>query len=163
MLAPSKRKLHRFSVGRHEDWCQEGAVSANNTLYWIHHADKFRDRLDEILLIAYDLDLDVWLEGHIKGIKNLFSLDYQPGCDCDGDGDGGAMLPVFLHLEKQRFCLLQRQVGENDYLHCVVVDVFHMTEEKTLQISVAWDQKYSMEPCGGIYDTVLGYCDILPK
>jgi hypothetical protein len=42
MLAPRKRKLHRFLLGAHEDWCQEGAVSANNTLYWIHHADKFR-------------------------------------------------------------------------------------------------------------------------
>jgi hypothetical protein len=106
----------------------------------------------------------VWLEGHVKGIKNLFSLDYQPGYNSDG-GRGGAMLPVFLHLEKQRFCLLQRQVGENNYLHCVVVDVSHMTEEKTLQISVAWDQKYSMEPkigCG-FFGTVLSYCDILPK
>jgi len=143
MLAPAKRKLHRFCDARcRDDVWLEGAVSVNNTLYWINRTNKWIDRTDEILLIAYDLDLDMWLEGRLKGITNLFFQDYEL--------HNGIRIPAFLHLEKQRFCFFKRVV--DDYLHCVIVDVSHMPEEKTLGISVVWDQKYAMEPkkCRGL-------------
>jgi hypothetical protein len=49
----------------------------------------------------------------------------------------------FIHLEKQRFCFLNNVF--DDYLHCFVVDVFHMPEKKALGISVVWEHKYATE------------------
>jgi len=124
-LAPARRMLHpmyRF------DWL-ERTLGVGNTLYWIER------KLDEILLIAYDLDLDVWLQGPVPGL--------ECGCIRYCEVSGGPGLPRLLHLEKNRFCVLECTLADD--LHCMVIDV-SCTREKTLGISVAWDQKYGVDP-----------------
>lgn len=112
VLAPAKRKVRPM--------CNEGwlgrAVSAGNTLYSIKRPYNTALKND-VLFIAYDLNLDMWLEGCLKGHGIFFFQDY-------GILGKEARPPVFLHLEKQRFCLLQ--CDHDDYLRCVVVDVSHM-------------------------------------
>jgi len=148
MLAPAKRKLHRLCDTR---W-KVRAVSVGNTLYWIERPE---DEVlkDNLLFIAYDLDLDLWLEGTLKEHGVFFFQDY-------GILGAEGRHPGFLHLEKHKFCLLQCAV--DDYLRCVIVEISPMPQTKSLGISVVWDQKYAMEPkkiCGS--PTVLVYCDIL--
>lgn len=146
LLVPAKRQLHHMCK---EDWVGR-AASVGNTLYWIERENVLKD---DILFIAYDLGLNMWVEGCLKGHGIFFFQDY-------GILGGEARCPAFLHLEKQRFCLLQ--CADDDYLRCVVVDVSHTLQEKTLSISVVWDQNYAMEPkiCRGL-PTVLAYCNIL--
>ncbi|XP_062153411.1 uncharacterized protein LOC133861636 [Alnus glutinosa] len=150
MLAPAKRKLHRLCDTR---W-RERAISVGNTLFWIerHEDEVFKD---DILFIAYDLDLDLWLEGTLKEHGVFFFQDY-------GILGTEARHPGFLHLEKHKFCLLQ--CAYNDYLRCVIVEISPMPQTKSLGISVVWDQKYAMEPKKSPGSpTVLVYCDIMPK
>jgi hypothetical protein len=99
---------------------------------------------DDILFIAYDLDLDLWLEGRLKGFGRFFFQDYGTlGLRWLGRP------PAFLHLEKQRFCLLQ--YADDDYVRCVVVDVSHMPQEKSLIYRLfgikimQWNQKYVVD------------------
>ena len=128
-----------------DDGWPEKCVSAGNTLYWIKHEKALRD---DLLFIAYDLDLNMWLEGCLKGHRLFFFQDY-------GYLDGEGSHPGFFHLEKQRFCLLQF-ADKADYIRCVVVHVSPMC--KTLDIEVICDQKYAMEPeiC-----PALAFCDIV--
>lgn len=58
-LEPARRKLHPMC---RREWLQR-SLSVGNTLYWIER------RHDEIMLIAYDLDLDVWLERRVEGLE----------------------------------------------------------------------------------------------
>lgn len=149
-----RRKLHPLCGYRDDVWLERPRI-VNNTLYWIDRSDDLQLQ-DDILFIAYDLDLDMWLEGDLKGFGIFFFQDYQRwGCDgCNGRS------PVFRHLEKQRFLLLQ--CADDDYLRCVVVEVSHMPRVKSLNISVVWNLKYAMEPkiCRGV-PTVIIYADIL--
>jgi len=148
MLAPAKRKLHRLCDTR---W-RERAISVGNTLYWIerHENEVFKD---DILFIAYDLNLNLWLEGTLKEHGVFFFQDY-------GILGAEARHPGFLHLEKHKFCLLQ--CADNDYLRCVIVEISPMPQTKSLGISVVWDQKYAMEPKRSRGSpTVLVYCDIM--
>jgi hypothetical protein len=148
MLAPAKRKLHRLCDTR---W-RERAISVGNTLYWIerHEDEVFKD---DILFIAYDLNLNLWLEGTLKEHGVFFFQDY-------GILGAEARHPGFLHLEKHKFCLLQ--CADNDYLRCVIVEISPMPQTKSLGISVVWDQKYAMEPKRSRGSpTVLVYCDIM--
>jgi hypothetical protein len=148
MLAPAKRKLHRLCDTR---W-RERAVSVGNTLYWIERPE---DEVlkDDLLFIAYDLDLDLWLEGTLKEHGVFFFQDY-------GILGAEARHPGFLHLEKHKFCLLQ--CADDDYLRCVIVEISPMPPTKSLGISVVWDQKYAMEPkISRGSPTVLVYCDIM--
>lgn len=116
MLAPARRKLHPLCT---PEWLGKG-VSAGNTIYWL-------DRKDEIIMwFAYDFDLDVWLEGRLKSYQLC-----PPGT-----------LPFLIHLEKQRFCLLQ---CVDDYVYCVIVNVSRMSNHNTLDISVVREQKYAMK------------------
>ncbi|KAE8099026.1 hypothetical protein FH972_017042 [Carpinus fangiana] len=121
--------------------------SAGNTLYWIKRKEALKD---DLLFIAYDLNLDMWLKGCLKGHILFFFRDY-------GYLDGEGSRPVFFHLEKQRFCLLQF-AHKADYIRCVVVDVSPMRGMKTLDIEVVCDQKYAMEPTNC---PALAFCDIV--
>jgi len=124
-LPHARRKLHhtyRF------DWL-ERTLGVGNTLYWIERKHR------EILLIAYDLDLDVWLQGPVPGL--------ECGCIPYCEVRGGPKLPRLLHLEKKRFCVLECTLA--DELRCMAIDVSHM-DDKTLSISVAWEQKYGVDP-----------------
>jgi hypothetical protein len=136
-LAPARRKLHPMC---RREWL-ERPLSVGNTLYWVER------KHDVNILIAYDLKLDVWREGRIEGLES--SLPY-----CEGTEGPG--LPSLVHLERERFCLLECTLG--DYLHCMVVDVSRMNGG-TLGISVAWEHKCKVEPklCKGI-PHVLTYC-----
>ena len=73
MLAPGRRNLHPLCLngGGGDHWL-EGAVGVNNTLYWIRRADNARLEKDHLLFLAYDLNLDMWLEGHLKGSASFF-------------------------------------------------------------------------------------------
>jgi hypothetical protein len=145
MLMPAERNLHRLCQRYGRDaWLKE-AVGVNDTLYWIRRPEDFRLR-DDILFVAYDLNLDMWLEGHLKGPASFFMEDYSA-------------LPIFLHLGQQRFCLLQNAADNNDYVRALTVDVSHMPSE-TLSISVVWDQKYGMEPTRSGIRPSLAYCSI---
>jgi hypothetical protein len=117
-LGPGRRKLHPMYCN---DWVSS-AVSVGNRLYWV------RRKYDDVtlLMIAYDLDLDVWLEGPVKGLESSSFSHYVLK-----DGPG---LPGLIHLEKQRFCLLECTI--DNYLRCVVIDVSHRLLDKTLGMSV---------------------------
>ncbi|XP_059463031.1 uncharacterized protein LOC132191915 isoform X2 [Corylus avellana] len=142
-LAPAKRFLHKLIC---DSW-PGSSVSAGNTLYWIKREEALSD---DMLFIAYDLDLNMWLEGCLKGHGRFFYQDY-------GILDEGGRPPRFFHLEKQRFCLLQFS-DETDYIRCVVVHVSPMPRMKTLDIEVVCDQKYAMErtTCAA-----LAFCNIV--
>jgi hypothetical protein len=116
-----------------------------NTLYWI------KRQHDKIMLIANDLDLDVWLERRVERLET--------SCiPCD-EVTGVPRLPRLLHLEKHRFCILECTV--NDYLHRLVIDDSH-TRDKSLGIFVAWEQEYKVKPTkrkGLPY--FLSYCALL--
>jgi len=127
MLAPAKRNIHRhYPTG-----VPHRTVTVHNTLYWITLVN------DEALLIAYNLDLDTWLEGSLED----FGIFYDT--------------PICLfHLEKQRFCLLQslsRRITPDGNrpsdadLYCVVVNVSHMPGENRLGISLAWKQMFKVD------------------
>jgi hypothetical protein len=103
----------------HEGW-QGKVVTVGNTLYCV----------DDTKLIAYNLELDMLLEA------SLFGLGFFN--DVDGYRDF-----AIVHLEKQRFCLLYCAI--DDYLHCTIIDVFHMPEKKALGLLVLWKQKYAMD------------------
>jgi hypothetical protein len=116
MLPPVFSSLH------HEKW-RVKVRTVGNTLYYV-------DRMD---LIAYNLELDMLLEASLWDLGFFEDdMDFCPGSICQ-----------FIHLEKQRFCFLN--VVFEDYLHCVVADVFHMPEKKALGISVVWQHKYPTE------------------
>ncbi|XP_062151766.1 uncharacterized protein LOC133860119 isoform X2 [Alnus glutinosa] len=133
MLAPAERELHpEYPVG-----FNRRAVTVHNTLYWVIRAY----RREEITLLAYDLDLDMWLEGRLKGLGILLFED-DKSC---------FTLPFLFHLEKQRFCLLQTY-GD---LHCVAVDIYHMPGENRLGISLAWERKHKIDGPGEISDCLL--------
>ncbi|KAE8099028.1 hypothetical protein FH972_017044 [Carpinus fangiana] len=143
-LAPAERWLHS-EVCDDTDGSPGKCVSAGNTLYWIK-----RKKKDDLLFIAYDLDLDMWLEGCLKGHGRFFFRDY-------GYLYGEGRRPGFLHLEKQRFCLLQF-ADEAECIRCLVVDVSPMRGMKTLDIEVVCDQEYAMEPA---ICPALAFCDVV--
>ncbi|KAE8099066.1 hypothetical protein FH972_017076 [Carpinus fangiana] len=145
-LAPAKR-WHHDHVCDNTDSGPGNCVSAGNTLYWIKREKALKD---DLLFIAYDLDLNMWLEGCLRGHGIFFFQDY-------GILDGEGSHPGFFHLEKQRFCLLQF-ADEADYISCVVVHVSPMRRMKTLDIEVVCDQKYAMEPT---ICPALAFCDVV--
>jgi hypothetical protein len=140
-LEPARRKIHPMC---RREWLQR-TLSVGNTLYWIER------RHDEIMLIAYDVDLDVWLERHVEGLET--------SCIPYDELSGGPGLPRLLHLEKRRFCVLECTV--DDCLHCLVFDVSH-TRDKSMGISFAWEQKYKVGPKErkGL-PHILHYCTLL--
>ncbi|XP_059437136.1 putative F-box/kelch-repeat protein At2g29810 [Corylus avellana] len=129
-LAPARRKLHPMC---RRGWL-ERPLSVSNTLYWVEH------KHDVNILIAYDLKLDVWLEGRVEGLES--------SCLPDCEVTGGPGLPSLVHLERERFCVLECRL--DDYLHCMAIDVSRMNDG-TLGISVAWsinirwNQSYARE------------------
>jgi hypothetical protein len=69
MLAPAERELHRnYPVGS-----LQRTVVVHNTLYWVTRV------ANEIRLLAYDLDLDTWVEGRLKGLGILL-FDADESC-----------------------------------------------------------------------------------
>ncbi|KAE8021227.1 hypothetical protein FH972_007135 [Carpinus fangiana] len=100
---------------------------------------------EEAFLIAYNLDLDTWLQGSLKHL-----------------GISSDPVPCLLHLENKRFCLLQTVCDylssaekENTNVCCVVVDISHMPEENRLVISLVWEQKYNVDSPFGSSDCLL--------
>ncbi|KAE8008609.1 hypothetical protein FH972_005104 [Carpinus fangiana] len=140
-LEPTRRKIHPMC---RREWLQR-SLSVGNTLYWIER------RHNEIMLIAYDIDLDVWLERRVEGLET--------SCIPYDEVSGGPGLPRLLHLEKHRFCVLECTV--DDYLHCLVFDVSR-TQDKSMGISFAWEQKYKVGPTErkGL-PHILHYCTLL--
>jgi hypothetical protein len=118
-LEPAQRKIHRS--------CPFGlfgmAQAVANFLYWI---TKGRE------LLCYDLDLDMWFLGPLDGIV----LPHDE-----------AFLPVFVHLENHRFCILQCPLyKDNDYyIQCDIIDVTRISEEESLGVSVVWSHKFKMD------------------
>jgi hypothetical protein len=116
MLEPAQRKIHRS--------CPLGALgmaqAVANFLYWI---------TEDLKLLCYDLDLDMWLLGPLDGIVLRH---------------GHPFLPVFVHLENHRFCILQCPLYEDNdyYIQCNIVDVTRIPEEKSLDVSVVWSHKF---------------------
>jgi hypothetical protein len=144
-LEPAERKIHpNYPVGS-----LQKTVTVDNTLYWVAR------KANEIILIAYNLDLDMWLEGRLQGLGILLFED---------DHELSIQFPFLFHLEKQRFCLLQtsshltpdghfQSVAD---LHCVAVDISHMPDGKNrLDISLAWEQIYKVDGPGGLSDCLL--------
>jgi hypothetical protein len=99
------------------------ARAVGNFLYWI---------TDGCELLCYDLDLDVWLLGHLDGIFFPEYCLFNPG---------------FVHLENHRFCILQCPPvsGVGLYVHCNIIDVTHIPEEESLGVSVVWSYKFKTE------------------
>jgi hypothetical protein len=111
-----------FSILYHDQW-QVKVLTVGNILYCV----------DRTKLIAYNLELDMLLEASLWDLGFFEDdMDFCPASICE-----------FIHLEKQRFCFLNNVF--EDYLHCFVVDVFHMPEKKALGISVVWEQKYAVD------------------
>ena len=140
-LEPAERNIHpNYPVGS-----LQKTVTVDNTLYWVAR------KASEIILIAYNLDLDMWLEGRLRGLGILLFED---------DHDLCIEFPFLFHLEKQRFCLLQTSshltpdghFPSDADLHCVAVDISHMPGENRLDIWLAWEQIYNyirwMAPVG---------------
>jgi hypothetical protein len=96
------------------------AVAVGNILYWI---------TDDVHLLACDLDLDLWLIGNLKGLNFRFEFE-EPA------------LPGFIHLEDQRFCIIQRTSESDAYIDCILFDVSPMPEKKKLRISIVSTIKY---------------------
>lgn len=119
MLEPARRKIHRN--------CPIGwggmARAAGSFLYWI---------TEDLDLLCYDLDLDMWLLGELNGIV----LPH-----------GDPFVPVFVHLENHRFCILQCPLYEenNYYIQCKIVDVTRIPEEKRLGVSVVWSHQFKTD------------------
>jgi hypothetical protein len=120
MLEPAQRKIHpKCPLG-----APRGTARAvGNFLYWI---------TDGCELLCYDLDLDVWLLGHLDGIFFPEYCLFNPG---------------FVHLENHRFCILQCPPvsGVSLYVHCNIIDVTHIPEEESLGVSVVWSYKFKTE------------------
>jgi hypothetical protein len=102
------------------------AVAARNRLYW---TDKSKDK---IILIAYDLDRDMWLDGRLSWLGNesgFYSSDEH-----------------LVHLGGSRFCALlqyKHKYEEDKYFfYRVIIDVDHDFYEKKLRISVLSTKKY---------------------
>ncbi|KAE7998793.1 hypothetical protein FH972_003301 [Carpinus fangiana] len=141
----SERKIHpNYPVGS-----LQKTVTVDNTLYWVAR------KANEIILIAYNLNLDMWLEGRLQGLGILLFED---------DHELSIQFPFLFHLEKQRFCLLQTSshltpdghFQSDADLHCVAVDISHMPDGKNrLDISLAWEQIYKVDGPGGLSDCLL--------
>jgi hypothetical protein len=118
-LEPAQRKIHRR--------CPFGllgmAQAVANFLYWITKDWK---------LLCYDLDLDMWFLGPLDGIE-------LPHDDI--------FLPVFVHLENHRFCILQCPLYEDNdyYIQCDIVDVTRIPENNSLGVSVVWSHKFKTD------------------
>ena len=119
MLEPAQRKIHRSCPIRTQGMAQAVA----NFLYWI---------TEDLYLLCYDLDLDMWFLGPLDGI--LLPHDE-------------AFLPVFVHLENHRFCILQCPLcKDNDYyIQCDIIDVTRIPEEESLGVSVVWSHKFKTD------------------
>jgi hypothetical protein len=96
------------------------AQAVANFLYWITNDWK---------LLCYDLDLDMWFLGPLDGIE-------LPHDDI--------FLPVFVHLENHRFCILQCPLYEDNdyYIQCDIVVVTRIPENNSLGVSVVWSHKF---------------------
>jgi len=115
MLEPAKRKLPRYRVHGDELW-QERPLSVDNTLYWIERPIGMKD---DILFIAYDLNSDLWLEGHL-GLERFFFPEYSIL--------GEYTRPSFFHLENGRFCLFH--CSNDDHARYVIVEVSRIPGER---------------------------------
>jgi hypothetical protein len=146
LLEPAKRELPRYRVYGDELWL-ERPISVNNTLFWVERPIGMKGH---ILFIAYDLNSDLWLEGHL-GLGRFFFPEYSDF--------GEFTRPSFFHLEKERFCLFQ--CSNDDHARCIIVEVSRIPGEKTLAISVLWDQHYEFKSKirHGLHKLIL-YCDI---
>jgi hypothetical protein len=152
MLAPPQRKIHSMFPRS----CFQMTITAHNTSYWASYwvkKDKVKEEdeeeafleEEEAFLIAYNLDLDTWLQGSLLHL-----------------GISSDPVPCLLHLENKRFCLLQTVCDylsfkdkENIDVCCVVVDISHMPEENRLVISLVWEQKYNVDSPFGSSDCLL--------
>ena len=105
-----KMILPSLSFLCHKGW-EEKVVTVGNTLYCV----------DDTKLIAHNLEFDILLEA------SLFCLSFYNNVDCCRDS-------AIVHPEKERFYLLYCVI--NDHLQCIIVDVFHMPENKALGILV---------------------------
>lgn len=109
------------------------AVAALNRLYWTDNSK------DKIILIAYDLDQDMWLEGRLDWL--LIRPQYW------GNESGFFNSDEHLvHLGGSMFCLLlqyKSKCEEDKYFFCrVIIDVDNDFDRKRLNISVVSTQKY---------------------
>jgi hypothetical protein len=119
LLDNPERQLHGM--------CPRGlggkALSVGNTLYWITDNDH--------MLLAYLLDLDKWLLGDL-GCLDLSIFGYREWNP-----------PILLHLQDQRFCMVQSAPG--NLVHCVILDVLHKPIQNMLEISVVSVEKFKVE------------------
>jgi hypothetical protein len=133
-LKPCRRNMHRD--------CPVGprgtAIAVGNILYWI---------TDDAKLLAYDLDLDLWLLGSIEGPGIPWVVCqrwHQPH------------LPCLIHLEDQRFCIIQRTADNDQYIECVLFDVSPMPKKKKLRISFVSTIKYQTD-----HPVIITHCLLL--
>jgi hypothetical protein len=120
MLEPAQRKIHSSCPIRTHGMAQAVA----NFLYWI---------TEDLNLLCYDLDLDMWLLGPLDGIA------LPRGDD--------TFRPAFIHLENHRFCILRCPLYEDNdyYIQCDIFDVTHIPEKKSLGVSVVWSHKFKTD------------------
>ena len=121
MLCPDRRRLDTL--------CPLGdtgkAVAVGNCLYWITcHRE----------ILAYDLELDLWLAGWIEGLS----------IPCIGFHDSA--IPCLLHLKDERFCIIKCTtfLNERNYIECILLDVSPVPEKRILRISAVSRIKYKM-------------------
>jgi hypothetical protein len=134
-LQPCRRNMH------HD--CPVGprgtAIAVGNILYWITNKAK---------LLAYDLDLDLWLLGSIEGPGIPWVVCqrwwFQPH------------LPCLIHLEDQRFCIIQRTAHKDQNIECVLFDVSRMPKKKKLRISFVSTIKYRTD-----HPVIITHCLLL--
>lgn len=117
------------------------AVTAGNTLYWLIDNNR--------TLLAYDVDHNVWLLGSLKAIAGIT----RPF--------------LFIHLEEQRFCILQHSFDDKFEVQCVIIevypnptnklldDVYRNPGDKSLKISVVSVHTYKTQGSARITDCFL--------
>ncbi|XP_062167837.1 uncharacterized protein LOC133874025 [Alnus glutinosa] len=114
------------------------ALAVGNYLYWI---------LDKANLLAYNFESDLWLTGDLKGLN----ISTNKHLD--------AILPCLIHLEKKRFCVIHTteidRYTPESYVQCILFDVFHMPELKSVRISFVSTIKYKTARTTSVRDAFL--------
>jgi hypothetical protein len=95
------------------------AVTAGDTLYWLTGDSK---------LVAYDVVQDVWLSGQLKGVGITF-LEYDeplPHPKCS-----------LIHLEGERFAMVQRDSYTDVEVECVIIEVYRQPRNKRFGLGIS--------------------------
>jgi hypothetical protein len=102
---------------------------------------------EDIFIIAYDLNSDLWPDWYLRGLGRFLFQEYSIW--------GEHTRPSFFHLAKQRFCLFQ--CSNDDYARCVIVEVSRIPGENTLAISILCDQDYALNPDPQHYSSIFSF------